>query len=337
MQMSQTNPFVYIVGCPRSGTTLLRRILDAHPELAVSNSSKWVTYPFHEPGWELTDARVTKDFVERVIEFRRFRKFKLDEAAQQRVREEGPGLDYAAFVRLIYDLFAAGKGKRLAGDKTPIYVRRVEPLHRTFPDLKFIHIIRDPRDVCLSLMDPANFHKQEQLRRFSTWTEDPLVTCALRWECDVRLGREAGLPLGPRLYHEVRYEALATEPETVCREMCRFLELDYHDAMVRFHEGKTKGHTRSKKAWLPVTQGLRDWRAQMTPDEATRVESVVGEVLDELRYPRLTSDRAAASDGVAALRRRFANATRSQGDPIPRAWQSYERGAEQTAVSGALT
>ena len=96
------------------------------------------------------------------------------------------------------------------GDKTPGYVRRIPTLHALWPEAKFVHIIRDGRDVCLSAI---NWRKADHaLGRFSTWTEDPITTAAVWWEWHVRLGREDGGSLPPKLYHEVRYEALVSVP-----------------------------------------------------------------------------------------------------------------------------
>ena len=79
---------------------------------------------------------------------------------------------------------------------------------------RFVHIIRDGRDVFLSL---KNWNKTGSAAgRFSTWTEDPATTTALWWKWNVRLGQEDGKPLGPDFYHEVRYEELVSEPAKAC-------------------------------------------------------------------------------------------------------------------------
>ena len=86
-------------------------------------------------------------------------------------------------------------------------------MHDLWPETKFVHLIRDGRDVCLSMMN----WKGRQLRRpFSAWKEDRVSTGALWWELNVRLGRQDGGSLAPELYHEVHYEALVSEPEETC-------------------------------------------------------------------------------------------------------------------------
>ena len=96
---------------------------------------------------------------------------------------------YAAFVSAIFDLYGKRRNKPLVGDKTPSHVRSIPTLHRFFPDAKIVHIIRDGRDVTLSLLDWPKAVRV--VGRFSTWSDDPVSTSVLWWEWSVRRGREA--------------------------------------------------------------------------------------------------------------------------------------------------
>jgi hypothetical protein len=92
----------------------------------------------------------------------------------------------------------------------------------------------------------------------------------------------------PGLYREVRYEALVADPETELRALCTFLEIEYDDAMARYHEGRgrNKHELSAKKAWLPPTVGLRNWRAQMAEADVAQFEAAAGDALVELGYER---------------------------------------------------
>jgi hypothetical protein len=194
---------------------------------------------------------------------------------------------YASFVTRLFDLYGEQRGKRLVGDKTPGYVRKIAMLHSLWPKAKFVHLIRDGRDVCLSALNwkrkPGNYAK-----RFPTWPENPVITAALWWKWHVRLGREAGSRLGPELYYEMRYESLVHDPEDECAALCAFLGVPYDGALLRFHEGRTKTGPglSAKKAWLPLTPGLRDWSSQMPAVDLERIEAAAGDLLEELGYPR---------------------------------------------------
>ena len=88
--------------------------------------------------------------------------------------------------------------------------------------------------------------------------------------------------------------------------LCAFLGLEFDDAVVRFHEGRTRTGPgiSAKHAWLPPTPGLRDWRAQMSRDAVERVEAAAGDLLDELGYerrvPRPRAERLAHAERLAA-------------------------------------
>jgi hypothetical protein len=277
----RTNPYVFFVGCPRSGTTLVRRIADAHPDLAVIGEQHWLPRCWERRNGIESDGTVKPALAEFVVADRRFRKI---DVAPERVRalctERKP---YASFVSELFDLHGAAQGKLLVGEKTPAYVRSIPTLHELWPDARIVHLIRDGRDVALSLL---SWNRAERiLGRLPTWAEDRLTTAALFWEWNVRQGRHAGADLGT-LYYEMRYERLVGDPAGACRELCEFLSLAYDPSMLRFHEGRTRGGESAKSAWLPVTPGLRDWRAQMAGDERRRFEAAVGQLLDELGYER---------------------------------------------------
>jgi hypothetical protein len=160
--------------------------------------------------------------------------------------------------------------------------------------------------------------------RFATWDEDRLTTAALWWERFVRLGREAGAMLGPRLYLELRYERLVAEPAGSCADLCAFLDLPYEETMLRFHEGRTKADSElsAKKAWRPVTAGIRDWRSQMSPADVERFEAAAGGLLEELGYPRaFPRPSAKAMEHAARLRRAFSEDPRLRKRRLPQGWR----------------
>jgi sulfotransferase family protein len=312
--VASVNPFLFVVGCPRSGTTLLQRLLDAHPQLAVINETLWITRE--------ADGRVTPDLVSRLFENRRFQRLGMVREEVERLVQSDGSISYPGFVSAVFDLYGRAQGKALVGDKSPGYVREIPALHRLWPGAKFVHIIRDGRDVWLSL---ANWKKAERsMGDFATWAEDPVATAALWWERSVLLGREAAALLGPELYYEVRYENLVANPAQACQELCGFLGLPYDEAMLRFHEGHTRNEPglTSKRAWLPPTLGLRDWQTEMPGDEVERFEGMAGALIDELGYPRSRSHpRPEVLEHAARVRELFTEDARARRRALPGGWR----------------
>jgi hypothetical protein len=315
----RTNPFVFIVGCPRSGTTLLQRILDAHPEVAVCPETFWIPYYFKKQIGLTPDGLIAPDLISRLFDYYKFYRMKAGREELERLSASGGPMRYADFVTRVFDLYGEIRGKPLVGDKTPDYVRNLRTLHTLWPTAKFVHLIRDGRDVALSAINwKRKVAKLASL--FRTWSEDAAVTAALWWEWHVRHGREAGQWLGPERYYEMRYEALVTDPARACAQLCGFLGLPFHETMLRFHEGRsqTDSDLDAKNAWRSITPGLRDWRSQMAADDIECFEVAVGGLLDELDYPCvMLPTRPEAFVRAARVRAAFAQDAQSLGDWLP--------------------
>src|SRR5688572_249964 len=327
------NPYVFFVGCPRSGTTLLGRIGDAHRQLAVIHETRWIPRCFQWREGLTPEGLITEGMVSRLLDPRVLKPLQIDESEMAELIRESVGVHFASFVTRLFDLYGERNGKPLVGDKSPGYVRYLELLHVLWPEAKFVHIIRDGRDVCLSALDWG-----KGVTRFSTFEEDPFTTAGVWWEWYVRLGREGARQLGPGLYHELRYESLVAEPERESARLCEFLGIPYDASILRFHQGRTssKPGLSSKSAWLPVTRGLRDWQTTMDADNVLRFEAAAGDLLDELGYPRgAPSISRRQRERAARIRERFAEQAHSRRRPLPRAWSDGTDGAPKSSLAQA--
>lgn len=284
-----SNPFLFIVGCARSGTTLLQRMVNAHPHIAITPESHWIPRLYGKP-WALKPGGAIEHKLVRELgkhpKFARLGIAREELKKLEKLSRNGHPLTYPSFVREIFDLYGKAQGKPLVGDKTPDYVRRIGVLHELWPEARFVHVVRDGRDVCLSMREWPKVHPKPG--DFVTWKDAPVSTAAWWWGFNVRLGRESGRLLGPGRYYEMRYEDLVTRPREVCQQLCVFLNLPFDEAMLHFHEDQARPDPglEAKRAGLPVTAGLRDWQSQMSAAEVECFEATAGEVLEELDYPR---------------------------------------------------
>ncbi len=285
------NPYVFVVGCPRSGTTLLQRMLDNHPQLAVANDTHFIPRSLikAEPlrvadGIAGRKVPLTAKLVTSVRDYKRFTRLGLDEDAITEAATESA--DYAAFVGALYTRFARSRGKSLGGEKTPDYVKRLPLLHGLFPNVRTIHIIRDGRDVALSVRDWSDGRRGPG--KMELWQTEPIGLCALWWRWQVGTGRQSGATLGRRKYYEVQYADLVAEPERELKQLSEFLDLPFSEDMQHYYRGKVKAKPglSAKSAWLPPTPGLRDWRSQMHPRDLELFEAIAGDLLDELGFER---------------------------------------------------
>jgi sulfotransferase family protein len=184
----------------------------------------------------------------------------------------------------LYDKYGQRKGKSIVGDKTPTYVRKIPILASLWPRARFVHLIRDGRDVWLSM---RNWRMADKAAGgFTSWKVDPVVTTALWWKALVGIGCQDGASLESCRYRSVYYERLVTESEHECRLLAEFFALPYDPKMSRYFEGHTI-HSESGSAnrdWLPPTPGLRNWRTQMESSAIECFEAAAGDMLQQLGY-----------------------------------------------------
>jgi hypothetical protein len=284
------NPYVFVLGCQRSGTSLLRQMLDAHPNLAVTSDTEFIPRMLARDA--PADVKLDSDLVERAIAYRTrsgragFDNLGLPDDTARRLGEKAN--TYAEFVCLLFDEVAASHGKAMAGDKTPDYCRYVPLLHDLFPWARFVDIVRDGRDVALSMLRWAKTGPRGPVRTV-VWQENPVAACALWW-CDmVSIAARDGARVGDGLYMRIRYEDLIAEPEAALTQVADFMGLPFAAEMLRYYEGKQQAWRPGETSNLPPTAGLRAWRQQMEHDDLEVFESLAGALLRELGYDRAVS------------------------------------------------
>jgi hypothetical protein len=285
-------PFPVIVGCPRSGTSLLAVMLDANPSLAMPPETAFlkhvVTLDGAAPG-------ASRRFIDIVLADRspisNWSDFGLDADDFARHVAALAPFSVAAAVRTFYDLYAAGEGKPGAGEKTPDNIFVMREIAAVLPEAHFIHVLRDPRDTALSWR--------------KTWfaPSQDFHVLGQAWRHHVEAGRRAGAGL-PH-YVEVHYERLVREPAVELARLCAFLGLPYVEAMTdasargaariarlkgRLHvsgrlvsrEDRTSIHANLVRPPLPERAGV--WRRELSDADCAAVEAGAGPLMQALGY-----------------------------------------------------
>ncbi len=271
--------FPVVLGCVRSGTTMLRAVLNAHPILAVPPESYFVAPALEQRArYEGGGAMDVDALLADIAADRSFPDWQLSPDALAEVRSE-PRATVPDALLALYRAYAHQHDKPRAGDKTPSHLLQVGLLADSFPTARFVHIVRDGRDVVPSILGMQ-------------FGPDRFAEGVLFWQRRVERGRAAGAALGAERYREIRYEALVADPESVMREVCPFFELDYAPEMLRYHERaddlldglRATRHVQGVRK--PPTQGVRDWRTALAPHEVQLFEALAGDTLDVLGYER---------------------------------------------------
>jgi Sulfotransferase family len=272
-----------ILGVRRSGTTLLRVMLDRHPALAVPDESYFIPQIAARHRGRI-DVDAFCDDLARLPTLREW-----DVAVADVRGRLGAGASAGDGVRAVYEVYAAARGKARFGDKTPMYMQHLRLLERLFPDAVYLHLVRDGRDAA------ASFLGMPEGIATATWNHPRTAAgFACQWRTEVAAARTLGGRVGPVRYLEVRYERLVAEPEAVLRRICAFASLDYAGDMLGYPgtvDLSAKPHQR--RLAQPPTAGVRDWRREMDAADVAAFEAVAGDLLAACGYELAERARAA--------------------------------------------
>lgn len=276
---ARTGRPLFVMGCPRSGTTLLQLMLHSHPRLAIPAETRFVipAYLARCEFGDLTD-RDNRRALGEWITGRKSTKFHdlgLDADAVTDEIANGPPTVGSA-VGLVFRAYARRFGRSRWGDKRPSYTKQVGMLLRMFPDAQFVHLVRDGRDCVASLLEMP-WYKQDLYHAISGWREA------------IDTGHRLASRLGPDSYYELQYERLVADPADELIRLCAFLGEDFDTAMLRPQEiaertvpKQKRWHDRTRSA---ISQGrIGSWAQRLEPWEIGLAETAFGDRLAEYGY-----------------------------------------------------
>lgn len=265
-------PPFFVVGSARSGTTMLRLILNSHPEVAVPPESRLVIELWPPSG----EVRV-EDYLAQLGAHRQFQAWHLDVADIRPLFEGAERVSYRRAIEATYVAFTRAHGKSRWGDKTPRYVENITRLNELFPEALFVHLVRDGRNVALSYAH-------------TDFGPKTVSKAAAIWKRRVSAGLQDGRALGGDRYLEIKYEELAETTEAVVKNICVFLGIEFDPQMFDESE-RAKGATDRAQRFNPHVTGeaiaeTRAWQDDMPADQVEVFEAVAGNVLSQLGYER---------------------------------------------------
>lgn len=249
-------PPIFIVGAPRSGTTLLRRLLNQHSMLCVPEETHFFTR-LSKPFVQLWERDHNKKAIQLLNEQPIVQDWQVNVAAREIGDLDGEAA-YAYALKLIMSKKAISEQKIYWAEKTPAYVFFIQSLRRLFPDARFIHLYRDGRDVAISLAPLS-------------WGPNNAYSCARYWRSAIEAWRDSRKMLGDDAF-ELSYESLCQEPDEYLEEILKFIGLPYESVILE--------NTAIKK------NNWGKWRNKffMSADELSAFEVAAGETLNLLHY-----------------------------------------------------
>tara|TARA_B100000965_G_C19602924_1_gene764027 strand:- start:9528 stop:10418 length:891 start_codon:yes stop_codon:yes gene_type:complete len=283
---------IFIVGVGRSGTTLIRQMVNSHSKIAIPYESHFITkYISCEKKYgdlqndENLSALLDDILAEPILENWDYVPDKQSLLGKTTSRDIG-GV-FANF----FTQYANHHGKSIWGDKSD-YLHQMHKIKYLYPNAKFIHIVRDGRDVALSVMKMS-------------WGPDNIREAASWWGEHVRLGYSMGRMLNKEQYYEIRYEDLVAHPEKYLEEICQFVGVNFESTMLEFFKTSKKfipqsrlnQHYNADKG--ADTSRTKAWKREMSPLDCEIFQQIAGDVLREMNYEIAEND-------VSSLRVKFA-------------------------------
>ena len=241
MQPSPVAQPIFLVGAERSGTTLLRIMLDHHPQQAWCHEFEYVVDLLDESG-TFPALEVYHDWLE------------TNRIFQEADFEIDPQLDYCQLVNSFLQQRQAQEQKEFVGATVH---RHFDRLVRIWPEAKFIHIIRDGRDVARSCIGMG-------------WAGN-VWTGVERWIEVEGLWHHFSSSLAPEQKIEVTYESLISQTESTLTALCDFIGVSFSPQMLTYDQTTSYD--------LPNSQLIQQWRHKLSPTEIQLVESRISDML----------------------------------------------------------
>jgi hypothetical protein len=303
-----TPPFrgpLFVVGMPRSGTKLLRDLLNGHSQIGIPAAETEFL-----PDWcrrwpefgDLSDRATFQRFYDRMQKSAYFvylREEQRYETDPQRWYEACAGWGVAeVFEALIREDAHCPLGStRIWGDKSPSYIAQVPLLDRLWPSARVVHIVRDVRDYALSI--------------HHAWGKD-MLRAAQRWVDRVEQVAQEGAALGPHRFQELRYEDLLTDPAVALDKLSGFLDIPFEPSMTKLQRAsENKGDAKGEIGIKADNSGK--FGARMEPGLRRAIEAIAAPTLARYGYEGVPSTPASrvpawrmmagqAADGAALVR-----------------------------------
>lgn len=272
---------IFIVGAQRSGTTLLRLMLNNHSEIAIPEEGTFWMPLLRQTKKKMDipvkglDLENYLKYIERNTQFKLWginpdQVFKLFRAKNEcRVNE---------LMTELYHLFAVQNNKKIWGDKTPSFFRMIPTLSVLFPNARFVHVVRDGRDLYLSWkkMDP---------------TKSNIAVAAIEWSYKVGKASSDLEKYAKGRYVNIQYEDLVKHPKTKLFELFDFLELNFEEKVLEYWKSSNKfiGNHHSNLIFQPVsTKSINKWEKKITKREICIFNCIAGRTLQDYGYKILT-------------------------------------------------
>lgn len=285
---------IFIIGNPRSGTTLLRLMLNSHKDILIPPECGFAIW-WHDKyrNWDLNPADniILSSFLDDLKSSRKIEFWNLDYNELKKFIIFKQPVSYTDLVSTIYEFYGKSRGRKFKrwGDKNNFYLRHIDLIKQLFPQVYFIHIIRDGRDVACSYI---RLNKKNIISKYAPIFPKKLREIALEWTSNILCIRRSFNILNWQNVLEVKYEDLVSTPYLELKKICSFLKQPFHRSMIDYYKSAEKQGNEPKDflQWKekilrrPTNREVGRYKKELSLKELNSFNSIAEEILKIYKY-----------------------------------------------------
>jgi hypothetical protein len=307
---------IFVIGYMRSGTTMLRLMINKHPDLFVPRESAY----FQRLPMKYPDRMHQVQDIDKLVKSVPIGSYGrlLDKEYFRKLLQENLPAGNNVLLACLYQAYAVSLGNNDVrwGDKKPQHWQFVYCLREWYPDAQFIHIVRDPRDVIASIEDYTrnkNVKLTNQQYIFNGQLLPSHIVLAWHWQYEFKTMSEQAQILGDQRYLMIKYEELVAEPSYHAERICHFLncKTEFIDEMLKFREDAKNKKIRDDSSDsisphnLETTkevnqQRIGRYKATLTEQQIGDIEFICGDIIKEMGYEEISTN-------ISVARRAYIN------------------------------
>ena len=286
---------IFILGNPRSGTTLLRLMLNNHRNIMIPPECGFVVWWYEKyKHWDASlsrDAEKLANFIDDLMTSRKIDTWNLDPSELREYISREQPCSYSELVSCIYQFFGQSTGREFKrwGDKNNFHVGFVTTIFTIFPNCCFVHIVRDGRDVACSY---RTVMRSSIVSKYRPRLPTDIHEVAAEWRANLLKVIKAFDEIGWEKVLEIRYEDLVSYFETELRRLCAYLGEPYDDDMLKYYEvNRIKQlepaeflQWKAKTLEKPTDSEVGKFKRELSPAEIRDFNREAGDLLRRYGY-----------------------------------------------------
>jgi hypothetical protein len=286
---------LFVIGNPRSGTSLLRLILSSHSEIIIPPECGFIIWLYPNfKDWVLMDSSTPSargKYLDSLFASKKFDTWGLKRMLLNNLIIERQPYDYATLCALTYLAYASKHSSKptIWGDKNNFHTDFLPTLSEIYPNARFLHLVRDGRDVACSYREVM---KQKSLSPYAPKLKTDIKSIAIEWSNNVLKVEDYLDSLSSSKRLTIRYEDLVKDTESILSMICTWLKLTYEPQMLEFHDVNKRMQLEpadtmdwKKRTMEPISAGtVERHREMLSVQEGELFNQVSGRALTKFDY-----------------------------------------------------